>query len=211
MNRLTLLNPNKKERAEENSPFQPFQNFYWWVFNNFFRPHETFFLSKWKEYLELASSAFCFPSPFHLLNFNYHLTATTWFLLSSAFDYYSLLYCSSISKTQISHNHLVLPSAAFTGKYTKTIGMRRVRGLLEPCLPDCHLEFTLPPATRCQCYKIYVCVAHQHIMALPNNAELSNNLSRLEISASTQKLPRIGLQENFLSCAEEVVLCLPIF
>lgn len=148
---------------------------------------------------------------FHLLNFNYHLTATTWFLLSSAFDYYSLLYCSSISKTQISHNHLVLPSAAFTGKYTKTMGMRRVRGLLEPCLPDCHLEFTLPPATRCQCYKIYVCVAHQHIMALPNNAELSNNLSGLEISASTQKLPRIGLQENFLSCAEEVVLCLPIF
>lgn len=124
---------------------------------------------------------------FHLLDFNYHLMAAIWFLLLSAFDYYLILYWSSTSKTQIFHNHLVLPSAAFIGKYMKTKGMRRVSRLLEPCLPDCHSEFTLPPATRCQCYRIYARVAHQHIVALPDHADLGNNLSRLEISASTQK------------------------
>lgn len=66
----------------------------------------------------------------------------------------------------------------------KTIGMKRVCGLMETCLPDCHLAFTLPPATRCQCYKIYICVAH--VVAPPNHAELGIDISRLEIPALTK-------------------------
>lgn len=115
---LTLLYPNKG--GEEISPLQPFQNLYWWVFNNFIRPHETFFL-KMKGIPWICIFIFLF---FHLFNFNFHLMAAIWFLLSSAFDYYLILYCSSISKAQIFHYHLVSPNAAFTGKYMKTIGTK---------------------------------------------------------------------------------------
>lgn len=142
MTHLALLNPNKKERSEENSPLHPSQNLYWCLITLLGLTKHFFLTMKGIPWISIF--IFCF---FHLFNLNYHLMAASWFLLSSAFDYYLILYCSSSTKTQIFHNHLVLPSAAFPGKYMKTIGMRigmqTIGGLfarLPPgaCIASCH-------------------------------------------------------------------------
>lgn len=100
---LTLLNPNKKERSGENSSLQPFHIYIGNCLITLLGHTKHFFL-KMKGIPWICIFIFLF---FHLFNFNYHLTAASWFLLSSAFDYYLILYCSSVSKTQIFHNHLV--------------------------------------------------------------------------------------------------------
>lgn len=204
---LTLLYPNK--RGEENSPLQPFQNLYWWVSNNVIRPHKGvfFFFLKMKGIPWICIFIFLF---FHLFNVNYHLTAAVWFLLSSAFDYYLLLYCSSISKTQIFHNHLVLPSAAFTGKYTKTIGMK---GCADYWSPVCQTATSssrclLPPdVSATKSMYVWNTSTYWHFQTMQSWAITFLGLK----PQHRQRTAMAALQAIFLSCAEVVVLCLPMF
>lgn len=95
MTRLTLLNPNKKERILLCSLSKICISACLITLLG----HTKHFFLNMKGILWICILIFLF---FHLVNFNYLLTAATWFLLPS-FDYYLRRYCSSISKTQIFH------------------------------------------------------------------------------------------------------------